>query len=1129
MAVLEQSRSAAMVLDVLEANSDAKKAVASQMRSAEYGVQSDKSATSGVKYKIGTTTKNNKVVMLEEDIFEGKTGKPHNIIADYIAENIGKHYKIIESGQSVYIGEDLPKEFTQSKYTTEFLKKRKKLKNAKDQSIQNLGEIIEIATDRKWEKSTKEKHKTDAKYGFYKYTSRVALPKFDSEKNVVGSHLYEIELVIRNDADGRKYLYDIQNIVKIKEGDEQVSSTWNSKPDSKSSSPSKNRVSQNEGSVNTQSMQEGELYSPGKRVTISKEEKRIGNIIQNEESRLFQENNAKGYNVIERMARDLRKPVKFVRGLTNGQGEMYDGILTDDGIFINVEAENPTRFAATHEFSHRVKQLAPEAWARYQRYVISELKNETDAETGKSKYELAYEKKEGHYETELIDEEIACDRIGQIFSDVDELAKFIWDNRGFAARIRDWWYDTLVKLKMIQEKRDAKELWARAYRKAMGKAKKGEPGEEKMLYAGNRAKTANRSLWRQAKKMQKNGATKEDILKETGWFVGRDGKWRYEINDKYSVFNKQGAFNESNERILPPGIGVLEEVFEHKKLYEAYPELRYRLVVFSKNLDADTRGGVTEDGVIILNANRPDKLMKATLIHEIQHLIQNIESFSKGTTGEVLEKKDAQGIIIKEIQQRRDEILKSLSEEDRKLYDEYYKFQEELNFYPLAYDVENGDIEEYLQKEKVLFDIEGRMKGKELAKKIKKYIQWLAHPDWYYETLYYNTAGEVEARDAASRIDMADNERKSKFPYLGNHMTIFSEDIFGENSISSSTADKAFFDKDNKNAYDAVTDKFNDNKVGEYSGEKAFDNNNVKRYNGVKYNRYEKKWIPDLTKSELDTSMKTIKRDVLYSGKTIVDTANWLMTRVNGKNVFAIYSTESAADPTLLYESKGGQAEFERDTLLNILEVIENGESIDGKSGIISRLLSGDWVQKKRSLGNSDGTLARERGNRDVAILQGKSSPKPTAAFRNVIKNLLEIQGRDRDRNGNRYSVTGTRLAEADVEETEKTTSGFIPPGAEPRCDVKVPKSVQKGTKVRQFPRTAAEAETLSDETAEGVLENVEKGKFNYTPLSDKSAIKNAYATIDVMGVEWVEKKVFHFGHSPQDWALSKNNKKALS
>ena len=75
--------------------------------------------------------------------------------------------------------------------------------------------MIEIATDRKWKKNIKPKHSKDAKYGWYYYSTRFAIPKMDSNNNVMNFNVYTAKLVIRNDENGKKYLYDIiQNIKK---------------------------------------------------------------------------------------------------------------------------------------------------------------------------------------------------------------------------------------------------------------------------------------------------------------------------------------------------------------------------------------------------------------------------------------------------------------------------------------------------------------------------------------------------------------------------------------------------------------------------------------------------------------------------------------------------------------------------------------------------------------------------------------------------------------------------------------------------------------------------------------------------------------------------------------------------
>lgn len=170
-----------------------------------------KNEGSQAKYSIKYDNIGQPYVLLDQNVVASKPNsvKMHNYIADLIAEDIGNFYPIIESGQKVYIGKDLPSEFTQSKYTRWLMRNRKKLLNVKNQTSQEIGEIIEIATNRRWEKNLKDKHNKDAKYGFYKYSTRFVI----SHKS--NREAYEATLVIRNDADGHKYLYDITDIKKV--------------------------------------------------------------------------------------------------------------------------------------------------------------------------------------------------------------------------------------------------------------------------------------------------------------------------------------------------------------------------------------------------------------------------------------------------------------------------------------------------------------------------------------------------------------------------------------------------------------------------------------------------------------------------------------------------------------------------------------------------------------------------------------------------------------------------------------------------------------------------------------------------------------------------------------------------
>ena len=131
-------------------------------------------------------------------------------VAALIAEHIGEVYTIIESGQKVYIGKDLPREYTRSRYSSYLRNNKAMIYQAKNRLGSGLGDLIRISTNRRWE-PTRHSHNKDAKYGMYRYSSTFgfAVRQGEGSEHV---RVYDVELIIRNASDGRKYLYDIVNI-----------------------------------------------------------------------------------------------------------------------------------------------------------------------------------------------------------------------------------------------------------------------------------------------------------------------------------------------------------------------------------------------------------------------------------------------------------------------------------------------------------------------------------------------------------------------------------------------------------------------------------------------------------------------------------------------------------------------------------------------------------------------------------------------------------------------------------------------------------------------------------------------------------------------------------------------------
>ena len=188
----------------------------------------------------------------------------------------------------------------------------------------------------------------------------------------------------------------------------------------------------------------------------------------------------------------------------------------------------------------------------------------------------------------------------------------------------------------------------------------------KYSMGGLKAETADKSALEKAMELEKDGTDSEKIRKETGWFKGYDGKWRFEIDNselelktdieknraaaielakmkvksaelEEKIVNDTATKAEENEyynldeKMIEYRKGVkLSDVINHPKLFEAYPQLKNVDVYYE--ISSANRGVYSSNGnVIMLNPMHTIDEQKEAIIHEIQHAIQGIENFANGS------------------------------------------------------------------------------------------------------------------------------------------------------------------------------------------------------------------------------------------------------------------------------------------------------------------------------------------------------------------------------------------------------------------------------------------------------------------------------------------------------------------
>lgn len=153
-----------------------------------------------------------KTVIIQDIRFRGKRNINWTDVERYLVEFIGDIYYIAENNnEEIYIDRDLPSEYTGSIYTKHL---KGTVAKAKANASVGIPQLIEIATNPRFEKNHKSKHARNAKFGWYRYDTRFALPVFREDGEIDRFNVFHASLLIRHAADGRKYLYDIIEIKK---------------------------------------------------------------------------------------------------------------------------------------------------------------------------------------------------------------------------------------------------------------------------------------------------------------------------------------------------------------------------------------------------------------------------------------------------------------------------------------------------------------------------------------------------------------------------------------------------------------------------------------------------------------------------------------------------------------------------------------------------------------------------------------------------------------------------------------------------------------------------------------------------------------------------------------------------
>ncbi len=244
---------------------------------------------------------------------------------------------------------------------------------------------------------------------------------------------------------------------------------------------------------------------------------------------------------------------------------------------------------------------------------------------------------------------------------------------------------------------------------------------ERFSYVGENANLNENERWllNQAKKMEaaiglhpdQEAEIRERIRYFTNWFRGVDGKWRMEVDDSRAQFFPDGTARGT----AVSGEQKVKDFLFHPELERLEPELfelPMRIDPTIQHTDAGRYQGKI-DGILV-GKNTENK----TVLHEVQHGIEDIEGFVRGS--------DTQKAKLWALIEAYENVKNTFAYRALRDKEARYQFVE---------------------------DEACRRAGVDNLEKAA---------DQYYQ----KAAGEVEARDVVGRIELSAEKRKSQAPDL---------------------------------------------------------------------------------------------------------------------------------------------------------------------------------------------------------------------------------------------------------------------------------------------------------------------------------------------------------------------------
>ena len=168
-----------------------------------------------VSYSVVQLTDGTKIAVEDENILKNKPEGVSRLkyISDYLKEHIGEKEFVKATSDVIYLGKALPGEYVASDYTKALIKGHSNNLEVKNRAAGFLLDAIAAADSKTGPETVKHQNK-NAKYGVYRFTTRIAIPVKNRKGEIKNYNVYKVQLLVNYTGQRNLELYDMIDITK---------------------------------------------------------------------------------------------------------------------------------------------------------------------------------------------------------------------------------------------------------------------------------------------------------------------------------------------------------------------------------------------------------------------------------------------------------------------------------------------------------------------------------------------------------------------------------------------------------------------------------------------------------------------------------------------------------------------------------------------------------------------------------------------------------------------------------------------------------------------------------------------------------------------------------------------------